>query len=276
MSARVAKTSVKRWNVTKEGLVQTCHEVATAATLEKAEPQPVRIDARKSAVVIVDMQNDFCTKGHWTDHWAKSVAPGDISILRKPIEPIKKMLPHVRAAGMPVIWLNWGNRGDLANVPNNIFQKSEMFGNGVGLGACAKEGDDTTRILTKGSKGAAVVDELQAVMEEDDIHVDKFRISGFYGTQLDCVLRGQGIENVIFCGVNLDQCVLSTLQDASFAGYNCILLEDCCSTTSPDFCVQAALLNIKNIYGFVSTSTDLAKSLSNLTACMTQCKFQHS
>mmetsp|Transcript_28260 Transcript_28260/g.45541 ORF Transcript_28260/g.45541 Transcript_28260/m.45541 type:complete len:263 (+) Transcript_28260:575-1363(+) len=261
MSARVAKTSVKRWNVTKEGLVQTCHAVATAVTLEKAEPQSVRIDASKSAVVIVDMQNDFCTKGHWADQ----VGTADVSILRKPIEPIKNILPHVRAAGMPVIWLNWGNRSDLANVPNNIVQKFEMLGKGVGLGACAKEGDDATGVLTAGSKGAAVVDELQAVMEEDDIHVDKFRISGFYGTQLDCILRGQGIENVIFCGVNLDQCVLSTLQDASFAGYNCILLEDCCATLCPDFCAEAALFNIKAIYGFVSTSTDLAKSLSSLT-----------
>src|SRR6202012_3347572 len=98
-------------------------------------------------------------------------------------------------------------------------------------------------ILQKDSWAAAVVEEL--VAEPQDIHVAKYAMSGFWDTPLDSILRNLAVTTLLFAGVNLDQCVLCTLQDASFRGYACVLVQQCCATTSPAFCVEAALYNIR-------------------------------
>jgi nicotinamidase-related amidase len=82
-------------------------------------------------------------------------------------------------------------------------------------------------------------------------------MSGFHDTCLDSVLRNLDIKTVLFAGVNADQCVLATLMDANFAGYDCILLEDCTSTTSPAFCWEATLYNVRQCFGFTALSKDL-------------------
>src|SRR6202012_2895772 len=107
-------------------------------------------------------------------------------------------------------------------------------------------------ILQKDSWAAAVVEEL--VAEPQDIHVDKFRMSGFWDTPLDSILRNLGVTTLLFAGVNLDQCVLCTLQDANFLSYDCVLLEDCTGTTSPEYCVAATLYNVRQCFGFVAGS----------------------
>ena len=85
-------------------------------------------------------------------------------------------------------------------------------------------------VLETGSWGAAVVDEL--VQDPSDIRIDKCRMSGFTDTCLDSVLRNLGINTPLFAGVNADQCVLATLMQANFLGYDCVLLQDCAATTS--------------------------------------------
>jgi nicotinamidase-related amidase len=115
--------------------------------------------------------------------------------------------------------------------------------------------------LEKGSWGSAIVDELE--VSDQDIYVDKYRMSGFWDTPLDSILRNLGVETLFFAGVNLDQCVMHTLQDAVCLGYDSILLADCCATTSPSFCTQATLYNIKQCYGFVAHSQSLLMQISN-------------
>jgi nicotinamidase-related amidase len=109
--------------------------------------------------------------------------------------------------------------------------------------------------LEKDSWSAAVVDELEQL--PDDIKVDKYRISGFWDTPLDSILRNLDVKTVFFGGVNTDQCVMHTLTDAHFLGYNCLLVEDCCGTTSPDFCREATIWNVKTCFGFVVSSSDV-------------------
>jgi len=124
-------------------------------------------------------------------------------------------------------------------------------GDGVGLGdPLPKNG---APVLQAGSWAAAVVDELAP--QPSDIRVDKYRMSGFWDTPLDSMLKNLGRTTLLFAGVNADQCVLCTLQDANFLGYDCILLEDCTATTSPDFCWQATLYNVKQCFGFVTDSS---------------------
>ena len=92
--------------------------------------------------------------------------------------------------------------------------------------------------------------------------VDKYRISGFWDTPLDSILSNLGTRTILFAGVNTDQCVFCTLTDANFLGYGCIMVEDCCATTSPDFCTQATVWNVKKCYGFVTQSKDVISALA--------------
>jgi nicotinamidase-related amidase len=220
-------------------------------------PQNVTVDLQRTAVIVIDMQNDFCAPGGWVDYLGADYRPD-----RKPIEPLQRMLPALRHAGVPVIWVNWGNRPDLANMPPNQIHLYKAAGTGVGLGDPLP--GSGARVLEKDSWAAAVVDELK--QEPDDIKVDKYRISGFWDTPLDSILRNLGVRSILFTGVNTDQCVLHSLTDANFLGYGCILVEDCCATTSPDFCTEATVWNVKKCFGFVTDSEAVIASLGKRAA----------
>jgi ureidoacrylate peracid hydrolase len=218
-----------------------------------AEPQRLRIDLARSAMLVIDMQNDFCAPGGWLDHIGVDIAPA-----RRPIAPLQTLLPPLRAAGVPIVWVNWGNRPDRLNLSPALLHVYKPTGEGVGLGdPLPKSG---APVLERGSWAAAIVDELRP--DPADILVDKYRMSGFWDTPLDSILRNLGVSTLMFGGVNLDQCVLCTLQDANFLGYDCILIENCAATTSPDFCREATLYNVKQCFGFVATAAAVSGGLA--------------
>ena len=243
------------WQVSDEEADLVRRPAPSAVAVVAASPQRIRLDLCRTACIVIDMQNDFCAPGGWLDHIGVDIAPA-----RRPIAPLQRLLPVLRTARVPVIWLNWGNRPDRLNLSPALLHVYKPNGHGVGLG------DPLPRsgapVLQKGSWAAAIVDEL--VPADGDIHVDKYRMSGFWDTPLDSILRNLGITTVLFAGVNLDQCVMCTLQDANFLGYDCILLEDCAATTSPDFCREATLYNVKQCFGFVAGSTALAGALAQV------------
>ncbi len=115
------------------------------------------------------------------------------------------------------------------------------------------------------SARAAVPAAMRTVLEKDswrprssmsyhagDAGGRQHRIRRFPATLADSVLRNLGTRTILFAGVNTDQCVFCTLTDANFLGYGCVMIEDCCATTSPDFCTQASVWNVKKCYGFVT------------------------
>jgi nicotinamidase-related amidase/mannose-6-phosphate isomerase-like protein (cupin superfamily) len=171
------------------------------------------------------------------------------------------MLPVMRSADMPIIWLNWGNRPDRLNLSPALIHVYNPDGRSVGLGDATAGG---AAVLEKNSWGAAIVDGLATA--DSDIRVDKFRMSGFWDTPLDSILRTLGVTTLLFGGVNLDQCVLCTLQDANFLGYDCILIEDCAATTSPEFCTQATLYNIRQCFGFTASASDISAAIAKSLA----------
>ena len=212
-----------------------------------AHGKTLTLDLSKTALIVIDMQNDFCHPQGWLASIGVDVAPA-----RQPIAPLARLLPAWRSHGMPVLWVNWGNRPDRANLSPAALHVYNPDGRSRGLGAQATP--QSGKVLEKNSWGAVVVDEL--VQLPTDVCIDKFRMSGFWDTPLESTLRQMGMQTLLFAGVNADQCVLATLMDANFLGYDTILLEDACATTSPDFCWQATLYNVRQCFGFTTISTE--------------------
>jgi nicotinamidase-related amidase len=241
------------WRVSEDAADLVRPAVPSRPLALAAEPKRIVIDLSRSGIVVIDMQNDFCHPDGWLASIGVDVAPA-----RAPIAPLAALLPRLRAADMPVIWLNWGTRPDRLNLSPALRHVYDPAGRGVGLGdPLARSG---AQVLQEGSWSAGIVDELEQT--ESDIHVKKHRMSGFWDTALDSILRNLRLDTLLFAGVNLDQCVLHTMADANFLGYDTILVEDCAATTNPDYCRDATLLNVRQIFGFTLHSLALLEGLS--------------
>ena len=217
-----------------------------------ALPKPVTLDLARTALLVIDMQNDFCHPAGWLASIGVDTAPACA-----PVAPLARLLPPLRRAGVPVVWVNWGTRPDRLNISPLLRHVYDPAGEGRGLGDALP--GTCHRVLQAGSWSAQVVDELTP--DPADVRVDKHRMSGFWDTPLDSILRNLGACTLLFAGVNLDQCVLHTMADASFLGYDTLLLEDCAATTNPDFCREATLLNVRQIFGFTLHSATLMEAL---------------
>lgn len=233
----------------------------TSLVRHAPQPRPVQLDASgdaiefdlaRSALVVIDMQNDFCHPKGWFGQKGIRVAP-----MRKPIPVLQALLPAWRTAGAPVVWLNWGIRADRLNLPASILFKGKRSADAVGY--AERSPDDRGQSLVRGHWGAQVIDELEVL--DTDITVDKHRLSGFWDNELDSVLRGLDVRTLFFAGINTDRCVFSSLQDAGFLGYDCILLADACSTPSPAYVTRAIHMLVRQLHGFVAQSTDLIAAL---------------
>ena len=242
----------EHWSVNPEWVDVTRPQPPIRGVAFEALPQNIRLDLNQTALIIVDMQNDFCTPGGWLDHVGV-----DYAAARTPIEPLNRLLPQLREAQVPILWVNWGNRSDFLNISPGLFHVYNPDGSSIGLGQEVPRSG--SRVLEKGQWGASIVEELD--VQPTDIHVDKCRMSGFWDTPLDSILSQLGTRTLLFAGVNADQCVLHTLADANFLGYDCVLLSDCSATTSPSFCWDATVYNVRTIFGFTAVSNDFTAKL---------------
>lgn len=241
------------WTLEAEGRVSLVRPPVRARALRlPALPQPVEIDLAASALVVVDMQNDFCHRKGWFGQKGIGVAP-----MRRPIPLLQRLLPAWRAAGAPVVWLNWGIRADRANLPPTVLFKGKRTAEGVGYGEPSPE--DRGPSLVQRSWGAAVVQELEVAPQ--DFTVFKHRLSGFADNELDGLLRAQRVDTLLWTGINTDRCVFSSLQDAGFLGYDNLLLADACSTPSPAYVTRAIHFLVQQLHGFVATGEDLLAAL---------------
>ncbi|RUO26766.1 isochorismatase [Aliidiomarina minuta] len=209
---------------------------------------PIIEDTRRMALVIVDMQNDFCSQSGWADQ-----AGFATERCRSAIPGIQRTLEWAREHDLWVIWIGWANREDLRNLgPPTLYQyKKSIKMRGIG------ESMNDYKALLSNTWGTEIVEELKQKQRDSDVVVDKVRTSGFYGTHLDQILRTQGFSTLLFAGINTDQCVTTTMEEACFRDYNVILIEDATATSSPDFCKQAVLHNTRLCWGFVTDSKRL-------------------
>lgn len=242
------------WTVGPRGVSLVRQPIAPRPLRFDAEPESIEIDIARSAVLVVDMQNDFCHPEGWFGQKGIDVRP-----MRKPIRMIKRLLPAWREAGGAVVWLNWGVRPDCLNLSPTILFKGKG-GNPDATGYAERSKNDRGRAVVPGEWGTQVVDELN--VEPTDITVFKHRLSGFWDNELDTILRQQGITTLLFTGVNTDRCVFSSLQDAAFLGYDCVLLGDACSTPSPAFVTRAIHFIVQRLHGFSAKADALLTALA--------------
>jgi ureidoacrylate peracid hydrolase len=222
-----------------KALTMPASSLTDAAGLQPFEPVHTELIPGRTVIVHIDMQNDFLHEG---GHYAKSGI--DISHMRRSIEPVKRLTAECRRRGVPIIWTRHGTKGTIDGGP---FMKHRPF---------LRDGG-----LRQNTWGYEVYEPLDA--RPEDWYVEKTRLSAFYNTSLETILRGLNAHTVIFTGVLTNQCVAATGKDAMFRDFLPIIIEEATGTTLPKL-HEPAIEMMRVGWAEVSTLADIMAQLEKL------------
>jgi nicotinamidase-related amidase len=218
-----------------------------------AEPGPFTFDLASTALVIIDMQRDFCEPGGFGE-----TLGNDVSLLRAVIPPLRSVLAAARAAGLTVVHTREGHRPDLSDCPPAKLNRGNPT---LRIGDPGPKG----RILVRGEYGHDIIDELAPLPGE--LVVDKPGKGSFHGTSFGAELTARGITSLVVTGVTTEVCVHTTVREANDRGYECLVLSDCVGSYFPEFQrVGLAMIAAQGgIFGWVTPSAALLGALAGQT-----------
>ncbi len=224
---------------------------ALEAVMLQAEPEPLEIDLQRTAVMVIDMQNAFVSRGGMYDLWGDR----DISKNQKVIEPIKKITSAARTKGVKVVYVVNGLSPDLhdSGGPNSPHWYKRM------QTSYREHPEWRDKLYFSGTWGADIVEELKP--QEGDILSSKIRYSAFFGTNLDTILKTYNTKYLVFVGVTTNICVEASIRDAYYLEYFPILVSDAAMNNGPASTQEATIFNIKCCYGWVTTTENIVKAM---------------
>jgi ureidoacrylate peracid hydrolase len=222
-----------------------------------AKPIPIEIETSKTAVIVIDMQNDFGSKGGMFER-----AGIDISSIQSAVVPISMVLSYARKSGIQVIYLKVAIKSDMSDLGDyGSPYRNDLMRVGVGDTVHAPDGS-FSRIQIRDTWNTEILDQLKP--DVNDIVLYKSRFSGFYKTELDSVLKKLNIKYLIVTGCTTSVCVESTVRDAVFRNYSPIVLEDCTAEPIGEKLLrtnkEASLLLMQSVFGWVSSSDEFLKA----------------
>lgn len=218
-----------------------------------SQPAPVKIDTSRTALVVVDMQHAFCSRGGMFDAMGKL----DEARVQPVIQTSKNVIEAFRNKGLKIIYLRMGYRPDLADAGG---PESPNYWKEGSLAALREHPELKGRYLTVGTWDWEIIEELAP--RSEDIIVNKNRFSAFPNTNFDIILKSSNLKYLVFVGLFTNVCVESTVRDAFFHEYFPILVNDGCGNMGPEFTQQAAIFNVSSVFGWVIASAELIKAIN--------------